>query len=1468
MPAIRPPRRTRAASFATAAILLVSTGAVWPGAIVSASPDGYAGAPVPAGAVDAPLGVEKALARARRTGKSVEATATGTSTSVVTALPNGQVRLTQHATPMRKMVGGMWKDLDATLVRHPDGSIAPRLTTSEVSISPGGSAPLAELTSGDRTLTVDAPVPLPAPTLSGPTATYRQVLPDVDLVVRVDRNGGFSHVFVVHTPKAAANPALRTLTLGTKANGFTLDVDGTGNIAGRDRAGATVLSAPAPIMWDSSASGATGPAARSAPNSTAAAPGRAARTAPIKVRMQGRQLHLTPDQALLTGPKTTYPVYIDPTFTWTPAGSSRGGWASISYQHQSTNYWMTTPDPADRMQVGNSGVQRSNTLINFSIPVSTLTNAEINSAYFKITNTRSWSCDPKQVNVYAPNTVLSSSNATWNFWEGQSAGPLAASKSFAYGYSGCAANGVSFDVKAQIQRDISDNHKTRTLWLKAASEASDPQSWKEFLETSPTLEIQYNHKPNKPTGLTTSPKTTCAGGSTVGDASVSLYAPVSDRNGGVLGVSFRVTRKSDGAVVATSDPNKLTSASGATSVLVVSQATLRQYAGYTGPGTGAVTAFTWRVQATDFRTAGDWSDTCTFNFDPTRPGHPEVTKPTEAVIGQPASFTITAAGGTTPSGYLYQLNAGAPVQVANAGADGTTVTILPTRYTNTLTVTSLSPGGNIGDSESVTFNADPAALAADGDMTGDDVPDLVATGGVNGLPAGLWLTEGGSDGPPAPATNIGAKGNGLTKPGSARDYDGAQAVTGRFSGYALQDVLVYYTSGPFAGGGTVLRTNGDGSVIQPSADDTQYTIQREALTDEAGESPLQVANAGDARGTGSWHNDLIGTSGNDSVGYSLTYYPSTGAGMFQQVTRTSATTPDGGVDWNNWTIATAQVTTSTGTSTAMFLWKRSTGALHLWTDIGIDIDNGQMTYTPYVIAASGWNTGAAVRLRAADVNNDGHPDLWAIGDGGLSKIWRVTGLAGTAGTITAETDRKIVTADHAWHFGEATEGPASAVPAQDAVGSLAATGSGAAAWHSGDLFDPSIDLDGVDSTLTTPSSAVTTNAEFSLSVWAKPDASGGTVVSQDGVNTASFRLWAEASDSSWRFAMSRSDVASPVWDTVSSGANTVRLGAWTELTITFKPAGGNLSSMYLYVNGRGVGSAAHSTTWHADRSMRFGGTRTGSASVGSYFNGQLSTVQTWKSVVLSPSPAQHDLTGDGKPDIVTADSAGNLYLRPHTGGTGMSTFGTPVKIGVGWGSLRWDIYDWTQDGLADVMMVDTVGDLWAYPNASGAPSSGRRALVGSMWGDYTHATGNANRAAKPDHFGIKNSTGELFYYPNGCCKVLVGRSGWSNYRIYPADFNRDGLDDLIAIDPAGDMFWYPNTGQAGRVMFGARKQIGNDWGPYRVAVADINSDGLPDVLGVDSSGNAWVYTGRPDVSLNNRYQVASGWTTTVVKAIG
>ncbi|MCW3843134.1 FG-GAP-like repeat-containing protein, partial [Micromonospora yasonensis] len=953
--------------------------------------------------------------------------------------------------------------------------------------------------------------------------------------------------------------------------------------------------------------------------------------------------------------------------------------------------------------------------------------------------------------------------------------------------------------------------------------------------------------------------------STVGDGSVSLYAPVSDPNGGTLGVSFKLWKTSDTAqtAIASSDPNLLTVSSGSTAVLVVPVDKFRTAAG------GAVTNFSWKVQATDFRTPSDWSATCTFAFDPTRPGPPSVSDaPAGTTIGQPATFTVTKGTSTTvPSSYVYQLNAGAPVEVTADSAGTASISVAPTRFTNTLTVTSISAGGNFGDAASVVFNADPAAVAADGDLTGDDVPDVLTVGAANAMPSGLWLGSGnGNAGIDKVGTNIGARGNGVTGQNVPADFDGAQAVTGHFTGTGLQDVLVYYPTGTNAGGGGVLRANGDGSVIQAQLSGNQFTVVSDLLVDGDGNSPIQVANAGDSRRIADPSNptpipDLIGTSGNATTGYHLTYYQNGAApGLYFNPAPLTTTTPTGDMNWDQWTLTTAQL----AGGSAMYLWNKTTGALHLWTDLTVNPDTGQLTYTPYNLGL--WNAGQNLALRAGDVNADGAPDLWAIGANSTITTWTASNLANGTGTIASAASQGLITSNHAWQLDDAESG--TVTTARDTVGSLSATGNSGVTWSTGDMFDPDAVFNGTNGTLTTSGPAVNTSTDFSLSVWVKPTATGGTVLSQDGVNTAGFKLWAESSDMSWRFAMSRSDVASPVWDTVSSGANTVRLGVWTQLTVTFKPAGGNLSNMYLYVNDRNVAATAHSTVWNAGGGFRIGSLKTGTSSVASYFKGELSFVQAWDSVTLNPTPAAHDLTGDGKPDIVTADSSGVLWLRANTGGTGTATFAAPVKIGQGWYPYRWDIADWTQDGLADVMAVDSEGLLWVYPNVNGAPSYANRTQLGVQWGDYTHASGNANTNKRPDHFGIKNSTGELFYYPNGCCKVQVGRSGWSNYRIYPYDWDHDGLDDLIAIDPAGGMYYYPNTGQSGLAMFGTRKQIGTGWSTYRVAIADVNTDGSPDAVAIDSAGNAWVYPGRGGIYWGPRYQVASGWSTTAVRAIG
>ncbi|SBT42707.1 Concanavalin A-like lectin/glucanases superfamily protein [Micromonospora auratinigra] len=1362
------------------------------------------------------IGVDKALGDARRTGRPVEATAAGSPYSVVTALPDGRVRLTQSAAPTRTLVGGAWRTLDATLVRQADGTIATTLTSNKVRLSGGGTGPLATLASGDRALSIGAPFPLPVPTLTGRTATYRDVLPGVDLTVTVGTEGSFAHALVVHTPAAARDPRLKELALDTRASGFTLSADAAGNIAGRDRSGHTVLTAAAPTMWDSATGPDLGPTARSATGSSPTRSGASARVAGIGVRLTSGKLHLRPDQALLTDPRTTFPVYIDPTFTWSSAGPSMGGWATISYQHQSTNYWKKTPDLIGRMQVGNSGEQRSNTLINFAIPYGTLADAEISSAIFKIKNTRSWNCTDKPVNVYAPATVLKDTNASWNYWEGVSKGPLAASKSFAFGYSGCDAAAVPFDITGQIRSDVANQKSTRTLWMVAANEATDAESWKEFLETSPTLEILYNHTPNVPTGMTTSPTTSC-GASTptvVGDSSVYLYAPVSDRNGGVLGVTFQLSKivNSVETAIMTSDPSKVTYASGSTAVYVVAADTLRTAAG------GAVGKFSWKVRVTDFYKSSDWSSTCKFDFDPTRPGKPTVPDvPNDMTkIGESFSIDVTPSDKTMPNGYLYQLNAGAPVDVTADSAGKATITITPTRFTNTLTVTAVSAGGNIGETAAITFNSNPASTAADNDLDGDGAADLVAVGGTNDLPAGLWLAPGGTADTAVAATNIGAHGNGNTTANLPSEFNGAQVITGRFAGYGLQDYLLYYPGGINPGSAVMLRGNGDGSVIHPVDGGTQWTVDpSQLIDDEHPYAPLQLANAGRTYDRGSDYPDLIGTTGDATTGYYLAYYPATGPGVYGagRIFPLTAKTPTDGNDWNNWTIVTAQIENDTspiGRGTAMFLWNHATKALYLWAGLSIaDLENGALTYTQFGLGT--WDPPAGSTLRAADVNSDGTPDLWTVSAGGITKAYYVTGLENGAGTITDQpVSQTIVTSQHAWQLRDAADG--TVTTARDSVDGPTnlpvsnTNGSAGVVWNAGDMFDPDVVFKGTNGSLNTASRAVTTNADFTVAAWIKPTTLGGTVLSQDGTNTAGFKLWADPADKSWRFAMPRTDTATPIWDTAVSAPGTARAGVWSHVMLSYKQSTG---TMTLYVSGVNAGRASHTTAWSAGGGFRMGAHKTGASSYGGWFAGSLAYVQTWSQVW----PIDADTSASGDPVVLKAASGALVTYRRGADGwiwgseqtTVGGNFGAWVRIGNRSGFIGSPSVAKAANGTLVIYARGVDNQMYGV----GQPS------VGAAFTDWK-AIGTGAPAA-----GFASDTSALLT-PAGTLAIYArGADGWvwgTNQAAAGAAFGawtRIGKDGGIASKP------YAMLGANGTIVIYARRTDNLVYGVGQVAQGSV-----------------------------------------------
>jgi hypothetical protein len=651
----------------------------------------------------------------------------------------------------------------------------------------------------------------------------------------------------------------------------------------------------------------------------------------------------------------TLTASIDPTFTAPSAGSSADEWTTVNTAFPGRSYW----DTAGLLQIGDQArtlphsVGRS--FVSLPVPAQ-IYGATIITAQLNVTEESSASCTATPVQAWSTGPI--SPSTTWNnqpAWKGE-----ADSQTVAHGYSSsCPAAGVGFNVKSALQSAANQKSPRATFGLRVGNESS-PAGWKQFANIA-TLSITYDHAPAAPTGLSTSPVTSCPASTptTVGDGNVSLNVPASDPDGGSLGVTIDMWNTATGAAFTgtPTDPGQLTVSSGSTAVFIAHQADLEAAAA------GAVTEFSWKAQVTDFDESSPWSATCHFYFDPTHPGTPVVTAPASATIGQPATFTVAPpASGPVPAAYSYQLNAGPAVTVAASASGGASITLVPSRAANTLTVTSLSPGGNFGGSATVAFNAAPAPPAADSDLNGDGHADLLVVGDANGLPPGLWLAPGLGNGQvQTSATDIGINGNGT------------------------------------------------GAPLQAQLSGNELTLPGNSFSDFNGDNPLQLANAGNTSGDGYAYPDLIAINGDSFDGYYLEFYPDgDGTGSYVQTDPLTTLTPAGGTDWNNWTMATAQLSSGT----AMYLWDASTGALYLWENLAYNMTTGAFTYTQYVIAngsTTTWNKGATLTLQAADVNGDGTPDLWAVGAGATVTAYLATLGSGTA-TLAAQPSQVLAPA--------------------------------------------------------------------------------------------------------------------------------------------------------------------------------------------------------------------------------------------------------------------------------------------------------------------------------------------------------------------------------------------------------------------------------------------------------------------------
>ncbi|MEU7306093.1 LamG-like jellyroll fold domain-containing protein [Streptomyces sp. NPDC007206] len=1444
------------------------------------------------------LTAEEASARARKTHKDTAATAATTDTSTLTAHPNGTFTLMQSLAPVRKRSGRTWKTLDATLHRRADGSVATAVTSSDLTLSGGGSGPLAVMNSRGRSLALSLPMRLPAPTLSGATATYRNVLSGVDLIVTADAQGGFSEVLAVKNAKAAANPALGQLTLATRVHGVSISADHAGNVTAADRSGHPVFTASAPQMWDSASTRIAAASVVHDPitgrdvdrasgqpvTSSAQGPGKGAHQAGIAAKVTGKGIALTPSRSLLKGHGTVYPVYIDPNFTPPSAPSRLQAWTQINSYYHDSSYWKSS----DLLRVGYQDWQSptftARSFVQIGVP-SQIYGSTVDSSQLNFTEEWSPSCTATPVQLWKTSPITSAT--TWDnppkmLSEIQSTDA-------AYGWSSsCPAHGVGFDIHSLMSDAANAGTANLTLGLQAGDE-TDPYGWKEFANTI-TVSTTYDHKPNTPTHLTTSPSTSCQDDTILGDGSVTLYAGMSDPDGGTLGAHFQLFPHGSSTVVAQSDSNSLTGQSGSTAVYVIPKATLEQAAG------GKVTEFDWNVAVSDFKYWGGTSTTCHFSFDPTRPGAPVISQPGSTTIGQPFTVTITPpATGTTPSSYEYQVNGGDPANVTADSSGNATITITPTRHTNVLSVSSLSAGSNYGDSDAVTFNsANPASPQADGDLTGDGIPDLLTVGSPNNnLPSGLWLASGKTD--PGKTTgnghvvstagNIGVNGDGLNTTESPADFDHSIAFTGQFTDSGFQDVLVYYppsTSTPNSscttngtdGSGKVINGSGDGSALNPTND--PHNVAAEGLFDYNCDSPIQLANAGTTSNSGSPYPDLIGISG-DGNNYALNVYQAQGFVDSWVSWPLTVKSPDGTMDWKNWTLATMQLPASGGgSSTAMFLWNKSTGQLNLWENLAADINSGTLTYTDHPVATL-FHTGADLTLQAADINGDGTPDLWTTGAGATTTANLFTNLSTTApATLTQNVDT-LAAAHDAWPLNDAQTG--AIATAKDATGTLDATGSGGATWATGDLFSPAAHFDGTGSLKTSSLPSVSTNSSFTVSAWVKPESLGGTVLSQKGTSTSGFLLYADAASKSWRFQMPQSDTSSPTMDTAATNGLTAQIGAWTQLTATYDASAG---TMTLYVNGKQAATATHTSKWNATGAFTIGN---GSSA----FTGSIANVSTYQQTLTGPqvaaladvpyvpagnviAQATGDFNGDGKADIAHLIDAGGGHdaitvALADSNGSSVGDGGfQPVRLI--WDDLNFGpntkymaAGDFNGDGKTDLALYYNYSDNNSQHDAIftlTATGGGGFAAPVKAWDDTAFGS-NTKYMAAGDFDGDHKSDLALYYtysdnQHDAIFTLTAASSGsgtlatpvkrWDDPTFGPntkmitaGDFNDDHKDDIALYynytdnNNQHDAIFTMTAGTAGALA--APTSIWNDtnFGPNTkyMTAGDFNGDGKADI---------------------------------------
>jgi secreted trypsin-like serine protease len=204
---------------------------------------------------------------------------------------------------------------------------------------------------------------------------------------------------------------------------------------------------------------------------------------------------------------------------------------------------------------------------------------------------------------------------------------------------------------------------------------------------------------------------------------------------------------------------------------------------------------------------------------------------------------------------------------------------------------------------------------------------------------------------------------------------------------------------------------------------------------------------------------------------------------------------------------------------------------------------------------------------------------------------------------------------------------------------------------------------------------------------------------------------------------------------------------------------------------------------------------------------------------------QADLERDGYQDyILRASSSGNVFMAHRTAARASYSYS---QIGSNWKSVKAMLVpgDVTGDGIPDLITADSASRVWIYSGiGNGLFNAGF--MPGLNWSQYNLVIGHGDfsgdgitdvlaRDAKTGGLYLLQGTGKAsapFLAP-----VLIS-TGWNGYDklVAVGDFSGDGHADLLARVPSGSFYLFKGTGATGPGTFAPSVRIGTGWNMYNL----------------------------------------------------